>query len=113
MSLRRSHHSPRPTDSIVKQVEAAEKVLSFAKLILGAFAALLLWAARLQWNVADLQTRVAEIQEDRRAKIEKADAWRHDVDLANVHRDEALAALAKAQTLQAAQVEGARAARAR
>ena len=107
-------------DGFIQQIEAAEKVLSFAKLILCAFAAILLWAARLQWNVADLQrqvtetnAKVVEIQEDRRAHIKDAEAWRHDVEIANVKRDEAIARLANAQTIQAAGAEGARAARSR
>ena len=113
----RSSHRPSHAP-IVQQIEAADKVLSFAKLLLGMFAGLLLWAARLQWTQADQQrqitetnVKVAEIQEDRRTKIKDADTWRHDVDLANVHRDEAIARLANAQTIQTAQAESARAVR--
>lgn len=113
-SHRRSRRSVPPENGgLIHQIETAEKVLSFAKLILCTLAAVLLWAARLQWNVADLQVKVVEIQEDRRTKIKDSDAWRHDVDIANVKRDEAIARLANTQTLEAAKNEGARAARAR
>ena len=77
----------------IRQIETADKVLSFAKMLLAAFAAVILWAARLQWNVADLQRQVTEIattvkdvQEDRRAKIKDAEAWRAEIDKANVKR---------------------------
>ena len=113
MKRRSSDRPRRPvSESILRQIEAAEKVLSFARLLLGGFAALLLWAARLQWNVADLQAKVGEIQEDRRTHIKDADTWRHDVDFAKLHRDEAIAALARVQTPAAAAVESARVTRA-
>ena len=84
----------KETPGFIRQIEAADKVLSFAKMLLCAFAAVLLWAARLQWNVADLQRQVTEIttvvkdiQDDRRIKIKDAEAWRAETDKANVKRD--------------------------
>ncbi len=91
--------SPRPrtskeTPGFIRQIEAADKVISFAKMILMAFAAIILWAARLQWNVADLQRQVTEIttvvkdiQDDRRIRIKDSEAWRLETDKANVKRD--------------------------
>ena len=84
----------KATPGFIRQIEAADKVISFAKMILIAFAAVILWAARLQWNVADLQRQVTEIttvvkdiQDDRRAHIKDAEAWRAEIDKANVKRD--------------------------
>ncbi len=84
----------KETPGFIRQIEAADKVLSFAKMILVAFAAVILWAARLQWNVADLQrqmteitTVVKDIQDDRRVHIKDAEAWRAEIDKANVKRD--------------------------
>ena len=103
----RSRPQP-PTGGFVQRVEEADKVLSFAKHILVALAGILLWAARLQWNVADLQRqstetnqRVVAIETDRKEHIESAATWRQDVEKANVKRDlelEQLTAIAKAQS---------------
>ena len=93
MNANRRKATPE-TPGFIRQIEAAEKVLSFAKMLLAAFAAILLWAARLQWNVADLQRQVTEnttlvkdIQDDRRAHIKDAESWRAEIDKANVKRD--------------------------
>ena len=84
----------KDTPGFIRQIEAADKVISFAKMLLAAFAAVILWAARLQWNVADLQrqtteiaTSVKDIQDDRRTHIKDAEAWRSEIDKANVKRD--------------------------
>ena len=95
----------RAESGFLQQVEAAEKVLSLAKLILCAFAAVLLWAARLQWNVADLQRQVTEIatvqgtiQQERTTRIKDADAWRHAEEIADVKRDQIIKQLADAES---------------
>ena len=94
-----------PPRGFLDQVEAAEKVLSLVKLILCAFAATLLWAARLQWNVADLQRQVTEIatvqgtiQQERSARIKDSDAWRHAEEIADVKRDQIIKQLADAES---------------
>lgn len=95
MSTPRSSSKPKSeTPGFLRQIEAADKVLSFAKMLLIAFAGVVIWAARLQWNVADLQRQVTEIattvkdiQEDRRSHIKDAEAWRGEIDKANVKRD--------------------------
>ena len=84
----------KETPGFIRQIEAADKVISFAKMILTAFVVVVLWAARLQWTVADLQRQVTEIttsfkdlQDDRHAHIKDAEAWRAEIDKANVKRD--------------------------
>ena len=101
----RSGRPPRPyTDAdgydepFYHQIETAERILTFAKWLLGGLGAVLIWAARLQWNVevlgkqmADLATatdkRVAAIEDDRKVRIANAEAWRAECDKANVKRD--------------------------
>lgn len=96
-----SSRSRPPASNLMQQLEIATKLLNLSKIMVGFLVALVLWAANLQRDVADLKTVVAEIQRDRRERIKDADAWRVETDKANITRDQQLKQLTKIAEAQA------------